>query len=41
MKEVEIILLYAYHAININLINNETLFIRLFIIRVTLYLLNL
>ena len=30
-KEVEIILLYAYYAINSNLIDNETLFIRSFI----------
>ena len=40
MKEVEIILLYAYYATNFNLINNETLFINFFITRVALYLLN-
>ena len=40
MKEVEIVLLCAYYAINFNLIDNKTLFIRLFITRVILYLLD-
>ena len=40
MKEIEIVLLYAYYATNSNLADNETLFINFFIIRITLYLLD-
>ena len=40
MKEAKIILLYAYFVTNFILINNNTLFIKLFITRVVFYLKN-